>query len=366
MYIDRAQIHVESGNGGSGSRSFRREKYVPKGGPDGGDGGDGGNVIVRATGSELTLVALKFQTQWKAKHGGNGGRQRLHGANGENVVIPVPVGTLIFDVETNELIADLDAENKECVVAKGGRGGLGNTHFVSSVNRAPTKCQPGTPGEIKDLYVELKTVADVGLVGYPNAGKSTLLRSISAARPKTAPYPFTTLHPHVGVVEMEDYRRYTVADIPGLVDGASDNVGLGHDFLRHIERCRLLCFVLDMGGVDGRDPLKDLENLKSELNKYDEDLAARPYVIIANKMDIDIAEENLERLRKAEPGCVIFPTMAELEEDEAEIRDMLQKTLDRLPPEPPGIRMKILSKYRKPQRVEEDYDGDYDGEYDEY
>jgi len=358
MYIDRAQIHVKSGNGGAGSRSFRREKYVPKGGPDGGDGGNGGSVVIRATGSELTLVSLKYKPIWNAGNGGNGRGQKLHGANGEDVVISVPVGSMVFDMASNELVADLDVEGKECIVAKGGKGGLGNTHFISSTNRAPTKCQPGMPGEEKDLLIELKTVADVGLVGYPNAGKSTLLRSISAARPKTAPYPFTTLHPHVGVIEMEDYRRYTVADIPGLVDGASDNVGLGHDFLRHIERCRLLCFVLDMGGVDGRDPLKDLRNLREELAKYDEDLAKRPFVIIANKMDIDVAEENLERLRKAEPGSVVFPTIAELEEDEEAIRQLLQKTLDTLPPELPGIRQKILSKYRTPQREENEADFD--------
>ena len=360
MYIDRAQIRVEAGNGGAGSRSFRREKYVPKGGPDGGDGGNGGSIIIRATGSELTLIALKYKTQWKAANGGNGRGQKLHGASGEDVIISVPVGSMVFDVESCQLLADLDAEGKEVIAAKGGKGGLGNVHFLSSTNRAPTQCQPGLPGEARDLLIEIKTVADVGLVGYPNAGKSTLLRSISAARPKTAPYPFTTLHPHVGVIEMEDYRRYTVADIPGLVDGAADNVGLGHDFLRHIERCRLLCFVLDMGGVDGRDPLKDLASLRDELTKYDEDLGKRPFIIIANKMDIDEAEENLARLRKAEPNSVIFPTIAELEEDEAAIRKLLQDTLDKLPPETPGIRNKILSKYRIPQR--QDNENDFDDE----
>lgn len=365
MYIDRARIHVEAGNGGSGSASFRREKYVPKGGPDGGDGGHGGNVVIRAVEGELTLLALRYKTVWKAQHGGSGRGQKLHGANGEDVYVDVPVGTLVFDSETSELLADLKSAGKKYIAAKGGRGGLGNTHFVTSVNRAPKKHQPGEEGEVRDVDLELKTVADVGLVGYPNAGKSTLIRSISAARPKTAPYPFTTLEPHVGVVEMEDYRRFTVADIPGLIDGASENVGLGHDFLRHIERCRLLCFVLDMGGTDGRDPLNDLASLRSELEKYDEDLAKRAFVIIANKMDMDEAAENLERLRKAEPNSVIFPTIAELGEEAEDIKSLFHKTLDTLPPEPPEITRKILAKHRMPQRPdedEEDFD-EFDAEY---
>ena len=361
MYIDRATIHVEAGNGGAGSSSFRREKFVPKGGPDGGDGGHGGSVIIQAVSGELTLIALRYQPIWKAKHGGPGRGQKLHGANGEDAIIKVPVGTMIFDSETSDFLADLSEEGATFVAAKGGRGGLGNTHFVTSVNRAPKTHQPGEPGEIRDIDLEVKTVADVGLVGYPNAGKSTLLRSISAARPKTAPYPFTTLHPHVGVIDMDDFRRFTVADIPGLIDGASDNVGLGHDFLRHIERCRLLCYVLDMGGTDGRDPLDDLASLRKELVKYDGDLAKRPFVIIANKMDMDGAEENLARLKKAKPKAVIFPTIAELGEDADAIKALFQKRLDSIPPEPPEITKKILAKHRKPQRPEEDLD-DFDDE----
>ncbi len=343
---------MEAGNGGAGSASFRREKYVPKGGPDGGDGGNGGSVVVRAVESELTLIALRYKTIWKAKHGGPGRGRKLHGANGEDAVIDVPVGTLVFDAESSRLLADLDAPGKSCIVAKGGRGGLGNTHFVSAVNRAPTKHQPGEEGETGDIDLELKTVADVGLVGYPNAGKSTLLRCISAARPKTAPYPFTTLQPHVGVVEMEDYRRYTVADIPGLIDGASDNVGLGHDFLRHIERCRLFCFVLDMGGTDGRSPLDDIASLKSELRKYDEDLARRPYVIVANKMDMPESDANLELLRRAEPETAVLPAILELGEGAGELKRLLQERLDSLPTESRDMTMKILARRRKPQREE--------------
>lgn len=363
MYIDRAQIHVEAGKGGAGAISFRREKYVPKGGPDGGDGGHGGSVIVKAIPGELTLLALKYKTIWKAQAGGRGSGRKLHGADGEDVIINVPVGTLVFDAESNNLVADLDTEDKTFTVAKGGRGGRGNTHFISSTNRAPRIAQPGEPGEIKDLLLEVKTVADVGLVGYPNAGKSTLIKSISAAKPKTAPYPFTTLRPHVGVVEMEDYRRFTVADIPGLIDGASENVGLGHDFLRHIERCRLLCFVLDMAGVDGRDPLTDLDSLRSELAKYDEDLANRPFVIIANKMDLPEATENLDRLKKKEPESIVFPTIAELGEDKEAIITLFQNTLDKLPMEPPEITKKILARYRVPQRVQDDDAAEADEEW---
>lgn len=352
MYIDRVTIQVESGSGGAGAISFRREKYVPKGGPDGGDGGRGGAVIFKTVTSELTLLALKYTPIWKAGNGESGHGQKLHGANGKDAVINVPVGTMIFDAESGELIEDLSEEGMEFTVARGGRGGRGNTHYVTSVNRAPRKAQPGEPGVSMTLELELKTVADVGLVGYPNAGKSTLLSSISAARPKIAPYPFTTLEPHVGVVDMEDYRRFTVADIPGLIDGASENVGLGHDFLRHIERCRLLCFVLDMGGVDGRKPLDDLASLRSELDKYDHDLAKRAFVIIANKMDLDEAPENLELLRAAEPHSTIMPTIAELGEEAEDIKHLFQDTLDTLPPEPPEIRHKILARHRVPQRPE--------------
>ena len=363
MYIDRATIHVESGKGGAGAISFRREKYVPKGGPDGGDGGNGGSVIIEAVAGELTLLPLKYQPIWKAENGGSGRGRKLHGANGKDVTIKVPIGTLVFDRETEELLTDLDAEGKKFVLAKGGKGGNGNVHYLTSVNRAPRKAQPGLPGEEKDIDLELKTVADVGLVGYPNAGKSTLIRSISQARPKTAPYPFTTLHPNVGVVDMPDYRRYTVADIPGLIDGASENAGLGHDFLRHIERCRLLCFVLDMGGVDGRDPLDDLASLRSELAKYDELLARRAYVILANKMDLDGAEENLARLKASEPNSVILPIIAELGEEVPQIKQLFQETLDTLPPEPPEITQKILSKHRIQQRPDPDLTEEDDADW---
>ena len=316
------------------------------GGPDGGDGGPGGSVIIRANSGEQSLAALRFQTEWKAKNGGNGRGRKMHGETGADAVIVVPVGTLVFNAETDELIVDLKENGQECVLAKGGRGGRGNTHYVTSVNRAPKTFQPGEEGEAFDLALELKTVADVGLVGYPNAGKSTLLRALSAARPKTAPYPFTTLHPSVGIVEMEDYSRYSVADIPGLIDGASENVGLGHAFLRHIERCRMFCYVLDMAGVDGRDPLDDLASLRRELDAYEDGLSKRPFVLVANKMDMPEAADNLKRLQKAETGAVILPVCAELCEHTEELKNTLHKLLLELPPEDEEWLARILAKRR--------------------
>lgn len=346
MFVDRVKIHVEAGHGGSGSASFRREKYVPLGGPDGGDGGNGGSIVIQAVTGEQSLVALRYQPHWKAQDGGNGRSQKMHGVNGADRVIKVPVGTLVFDAESGDLLYDLNQADAVYVAAKGGKGGLGNTHFVSSVNRAPKKFQPGTEGEVKDLELELKTVADVGLVGYPNAGKSTLLRALSAARPKTAPYPFTTLHPSVGIVEMEDYYRFSVADIPGLIDGASENIGLGHAFLRHIERCRLFCFVLDMAGVDGRDPLADLASLRDELKKYEPGLEKRPFVLVANKMDLEGSEANLARLKESEPNAVIIPICAELSENTDELIRRLRLCLETLPPMDEEDLNRILAKRR--------------------
>jgi GTP-binding protein len=350
MFVDKLIIQVEAGHGGKGSASFRREKYVPMGGPDGGDGGRGGSVYLIATSSEQSLVDLKFQPFWKAGRGGDGAGRRQHGANGADCNIKVPVGTLVFDTETDELLCDLKEDGQIFLAAKGGIGGLGNTHFVSSVNRAPRKFQPGTEGEVKTLELELKTVADVGLVGFPNAGKSTLLKAVSAARPKTAPYPFTTLTPNIGVIETEDYRRFTIADIPGLIEGAHDNVGLGHDFLRHIERCRLFCYVLDMAGTDGRDPLDDLAKLREELDCYEPGLSQRPAFIVANKMDMPESAPNLERLRQAEPQTPILGTCAELGENTPELILKLRKMLDELPPEDEDALRRLLARRRQSQR----------------
>ncbi len=313
MFVDKAKITVKAGDGGNGCCSFRREKFVPRGGPDGGDGGGGGNVIMRSTTGQQSLVDLAYQTSYAAGDGPNGKGKDLHGRKGADVVIRVPVGTVVINAETGETVADLDAPDQEVIVAKGGRGGRGNARFASSTNRAPRHREDGSPGEQFTLILELKTMADVGLVGYPNAGKSTLLRAISKARPKVAPYPFTTLHPVVGVVETQDYRRLTVADIPGLIDGAHENVGLGHAFLKHIERTHILAYVLDMGAVDGRNPIEDFRHLQNELELYMKGLSGRPCVIVANKMDLPEAAENLELLKiELETATVpIIPVCAE-------------------------------------------------------
>ena len=298
MFVDRAKITVRGGKGGKGCVSFRREKYVPKGGPDGGDGGHGGDVILRASKHEQSLVAFHYMPHFEGAKGGHGKGKGQHGRRGDPKILDVPVGTWVTDAESSELIADLCADGQEVVVARGGRGGRGNCRFVTSTRRAPRMADPGEEGGVREIQLELKVLADVGLVGYPNAGKSTLLAAISDAHPKTAAYPFTTRHPVVGVVEFPDYHRLTVADIPGLIDGAHENVGLGHEFLRHIERARVLLYVLDAAGVDGRTPWDDFAALQRELALYQEELVRRPFLVVANKVDMPAARENVERLRR--------------------------------------------------------------------
>ena len=301
-FIDKTQIKVKAGDGGSGSCSFRREKFIPKGGPDGGDGGAGGNVVLEASTSESSLVSLVYKRSYRAKNGTNGAGKGLYGHKGDDLVLKVPVGTVVRDIATGEVIADLDEAGVQAIVATGGRGGRGNIHFASSTNRAPRRFETGREGEERHLELELKMIADAGLVGYPNAGKSTLISNLSDAKPKVAPYPFTTLHPVVGVVEYPDYRRLTLADIPGLIDGAHRNVGLGHAFLRHIERTSVLLYVLDMGGVDGRTPWDDLASLEQELELYLPGLSKRPSLIVANKMDLPDSESNLAELKQRLAG----------------------------------------------------------------
>ncbi len=301
MFVDRTKIKVRGGKGGNGCACFRHEKYVPLGGPDGGDGGHGGSVILRAVTGQQSLVDLYYMPHYEGKNGDNGQSKGCHGRRGEPRLVDVPIGTMVKDPETGSVLADLAAEGAEFVAAEGGRGGFGNIHFANSTNRAPRTCETGTPGEERQLLIELKTVADVGLVGYPNAGKSTLITAISDAHPKTAPYPFTTLHPVVGVVKFPDFRRFTVADIPGLIDGAHENIGLGHDFLRHIERCRVLVYVLDMAGVDQRKPWEDLAALHRELELYQPGLSRRAAFILANKMDLPEAEKTLRTFKRRNP-----------------------------------------------------------------
>src|SRR5687767_13148149 len=289
MFVDEVDIHVQAGSGGNGCLSFRREKFVPRGGPDGGDGGHGGSVIIVATATRNTLVDFRFHPEFEAKRGQHGQGSNRTGHSADDLEIAVPVGTLVFekDPETTglRLLADLAEEGQRVVVAKGGRGGRGNARFVSSTNRAPRRTEPGIEGEEKQLQLQLKLIADVGLVGFPNAGKSTLISRISAARPKIADYPFTTLVPNLGVVRLDDERSFVVADVPGLIKGAHEGHGLGHQFLRHIERTKVLVHLVDVSGASGREPVEDFDTIVEELQRFSPAVAAKPQIVVATKMD---------------------------------------------------------------------------------
>ncbi|MGE0463012.1 MAG: GTPase ObgE [Vicinamibacterales bacterium] len=289
MFVDEAEIHVKAGDGGRGCMSFRREKFVPRGGPDGGDGGSGGSVYLVADPHRNTLVHFQFNPEFAAQRGGHGQGSNRHGRNGKPLEIPVPVGTQVLsrDPDSGEAIqvADLTEVGQRILVAKGGRGGLGNAHFATSTNRAPRKTQPGEPGDDRRLQLKLKLLADVGLVGFPNAGKSTLISRISAARPKIANYPFTTLTPHLGVVTLSDDRTFVVADVPGLIEGAHAGHGLGHQFLRHVERTKVLAHLVDVSSESGRDPVDDLDTIRRELELYNPAMLEKPQVIVATKLD---------------------------------------------------------------------------------
>ena len=292
-FRDRVRLYVTAGNGGDGCVAFRREKYVPRGGPSGGDGGHGGSVYIEASVHANSLLDLYYRPHQKAAAGGNGQNKDRHGRNGEDLILSVPCGTVAYDHETGERIGEVVNENDRLLLAKGGRGGLGNTHFATSSHQAPRESTPGTQGEQRTINLELKLVADIGLVGYPNAGKSTLLRRLTAAQPKVAAYPFTTLNPIIGTLVADDYRTVKIADIPGLIDGAHSGAGLGHDFLRHIERTDFLVWVIDMAGVDGRHPADDYTGLQHELTEYNPALGTRPRLVVANKMDMPEAVEYL-------------------------------------------------------------------------
>ncbi len=345
MFVDRIKVFAQAGSGGRGSVSFRREKFVPKGGPDGGDGGRGGDVVLLADQHVDNLSNLFYEPIIKAKNGGHGQGKKMHGRSAPAKIVKVPVGTIVYEsrnadrglrkeggehqtsnikyqtpdknvvnasVEpsTSPPLIDLMHHGQEFVLCRGGAGGKGNVHFKSSRNRAPRQYTEGEEGEQGHFLFELRTIADAGLVGYPNAGKSTLLRRISAARPKVASYPFTTLHPIIGVVELPGYRRVTIADIPGLIEGAHRDFGLGHDFLRHITRCLFLLFVVDVAGSEGRNPVEDLRNLRREIDLYDPALSGRPWCIIANKIDLPAARENLETLQNSFPTVELAPVSA--------------------------------------------------------
>jgi len=373
MFVDRIKIFAQAGKGGRGCVSFRREKFVPKGGPDGGDGGRGGDVILRADQHTDHLAHLFYEPIIAAKNGGHGRGKKMHGKNAPNKVVTVPVGTIVYQlrnpgrelrIENEEsdipyrfrnssdggeiesegarfsharsmekqsamdVLADLSRDGEEFLLCKGGAGGKGNVHFKSSRNRAPREYSDGHEGESGHFLLELRSIADAALVGYPNAGKSTLIQRISAARSKIAPYLFTTLHPVIGVVELADYHRATIADIPGLIEGAHRNLGLGHDFLRHITRCRLLLFVLDMAGSEGRSPMADLESLRREIDLYDPHLSLRPWIVVANKMDLPQAEKNLRDFKKRFPQRMIVPISAKERRGIDELKRLLGEWID--------------------------------------
>lgn len=298
MFIDRVKIRVTAGDGGNGVTAFRREKFVARGGPAGGDGGKGGDVWLEADENLNTLLHLRYNPEHKAERGRHGEGSNKHGKDGEDISIRVPVGTEVFEGDSEELVFDFTKHGQRYLAAEGGRGGFGNTHFKSSTNQAPRYHQDGSEGEYKEFQLELKLLADVGLVGFPNAGKSTLISAISAAKPKIADYPFTTLEPNLGVVNVSDYKTFVVADIPGLIEGASEGAGLGDHFLRHLERTKLLLHLIDVSSISGRDPVDDYEAINHELKNYDEDLARRPQIVVATKLDALDEPERLENLKE--------------------------------------------------------------------
>src|SRR5881398_1211662 len=336
MFYDHTKIYVKAGDGGNGSRHFRREKFAPLGGPDGGDGGRGGSVYLEATTNLNTLIDYRYRHHFKAGAGEPGIRQKMHGAKGEDIILPVPRGTIIRDAETHELIADLVEEGQRVMVARGGRGGLGNVHFATATHQAPREAQNGEHGEERWLLLELRLIADVGLIGYPNAGKSTLLSVVTAAQPKIADYPFTTLSPNLGVVSVGqpgsgDEFGFVLADIPGLIEGAAQGVGLGHEFLRHIQRTRLLLHMLDGASIE-RDPWQDFLAINQELREYDEQLASRPQIVVLNKIDLPEAQERWPALQaQAEKaGYPVFPISAASHQGTDELMQFTAKRLQEL------------------------------------
>ena len=298
MFIDNIKIYAKAGDGGNGAVSFHREKYVSAGGPDGGDGGRGGNIIFRVDEGANTLLAFRYKRKFVAEGGGNGMTGKKHGKNGEDIIIPVPEGTLIKDAESGKIIHDM-ASSDDFVLCHGGRGGWGNRHFATPTRQIPRFAKSGTKGEEREVLLELKMLAEVGLIGFPNVGKSSILSRISSAKPKIANYHFTTLSPNLGVVSMGEGRGFLAADIPGLIEGASDGLGLGHDFLRHVDRCRLLLHVVDIAGTDGREPAEDVDKIDAELAKYSPELASRPQIIVANKTDsAELDSESVRRFKE--------------------------------------------------------------------
>lgn len=363
MFADRARIFVKSGKGGDGHVSFRREKYVPNGGPDGGDGGDGGSVYFLVDDGLNTLVDFRHIRKYAAQNGENGGKKNCRGKNGEDIYIKVPQGTVIKEAQSEKVIVDMSGDRREYRILKGGRGGNGNQHYATSTMQAPKYAQPGQPARELELILELKVIADVGLVGFPNVGKSTLLSRVTNARPKIANYHFTTLNPNLGVVDLADAKGFVIADIPGLIEGASEGIGLGHEFLRHIERTRVMIHIVDAAGTEGRDPVADIGAINKELAAYHEQLLDRPQVIAANKMDLLPPESDaIDRLKlEFEPkGIRVFPISAVSGQGIKELLYYVNQLLDELPAEPLVFEQEFF-----PEEVLMDSNEPYSVTYDE-
>ncbi|WP_456096043.1 GTPase ObgE [Peptostreptococcus sp.] len=330
MFIDKARIFVKAGNGGNGAVSFRREKYVPAGGPDGGDGGRGANIIMVADTGLRTLMDFKYKKKYSAQHGEDGSKKKRAGKNGEDLILSVPEGTVIRDEKTGLIIADLKKAGDQAVVARGGYGGKGNQHFANAVRQAPAFAKSGTDGQERWITLELKMIADVGLLGFPNVGKSTFLSVVTSAKPKIANYHFTTLTPNLGVVQTRHGESFVIADIPGIIEGAADGVGLGHDFLRHVERTKVLVHIVDISGIEGRDPIDDFEKINKELRLYNERLSTRPQLVVANKSDLLFDESIYENFKKTmeEKGYEVFKMSAATRDGVDQLIDRVSQLLN--------------------------------------
>ncbi len=330
MFIDKARIFVKAGNGGNGAVSFRREKYVPAGGPDGGDGGRGANIIMVADTGLRTLLDFKYKKKYSAQHGEDGSKKKRAGKNGEDLILSVPEGTVIRDEKTGLIIADLKKAGDQAVVARGGYGGKGNQHFANAVRQAPAFAKSGTDGQERWITLELKMIADVGLLGFPNVGKSTFLSVVTSAKPKIANYHFTTLTPNLGVVQTRHGESFVIADIPGIIEGAADGVGLGHDFLRHVERTKVLVHIVDISGIEGRDPIDDFEKINEELGLYNERLSTRPQLVVANKSDLLFDESIYENFKKTmeEKGYEVFKMSAATRDGVDQVIDRVSQLLN--------------------------------------
>jgi len=353
MFIDKVELQIKAGKGGDGLVAFRREKYIALGGPYGGDGGDGGQIIFKVDTHKTTLLDLRYQKLIMSEPGENGKNKLMHGARGKDTIIHVPLGTIVKDKATNRLIADLVENDAEAIIAKGGQGGRGNARFKTPRNPAPDFAEKGALGDVKEIIVELKLLADVGLLGFPSVGKSTFLSVISAATPEIAPYPFTTITPKLGVVDVGDGRSFVCADMPGLIEGASLGKGLGHHFLKHIERTRVLIHIIDMGAEDGRNPLEDYAIINQEIKNYIVDLSHRPQIVVANKMDLDPAAENLKRFKAVYPQIEVFEMIAPIQEG---LQPILYRVADILD----------IEKSKKPHVIIEEFVYGYEAEPDKY